>query len=177
MRKSPFSLIVASSLLVLTGLTGRAATLWDIDLFAEYLNRDNPQYSGYFDVTNKYDPKTETITSAKAYFGVSDDQLIDHAEYVSVDLGDDPFINPVKISFLYLGGGPVGGDAFLTLDETGQLKYTFNRTAGDFFALLAKLMVETSPRATPDGGATLILLGSALAGIEMLRRRTARKRK
>jgi hypothetical protein len=165
MRKSPFTLIVASSLLVLTGLTGRAATLWDIDIFSEYLNRDNPEYSGYFDITSKYDPNKETITSAKAYFGAS------------VDLGDDPFIDDVKISFLYLGGGLVAGDAFLTLDETGQLKYTFYRTAGDFFALLAKLMVETSPRATPDGGATLILLGSALAGIEMLRRRTARRRK
>ena len=179
MRKSPITLIIASSLLILTGAAGRAGTLWDVDVFAEHLSRETPKYTGYFDITSEYDPTVEKLTYAKAWFLFSDDSLVDGEEWVSVDLGYDTFLDPVKITFALVGSGVITGDAFLTLDETGKLKYTISRTKGDFWALAGKLMVTTSPtspRGVPDGGATLMLLGMGLAGIESLRRRMARKK-
>ena len=176
MRKSPITLIIASSLLILTGATGRAGTLWDVDVFTEHLSSENTKYTGYFDITSEYDPSVEKLSYAKAWFLFSDDSLVDGSEWVSVDLGYDTFLDPVKITFALVGSGPIIGDAFLTLDETGKLKYTIHRTRGDFWALAAKLKVETSPRGVPDGGATLMLLGVAFAGIESLRRRMASKK-
>ena len=180
MRKSPIALIIASSLLILTGAAGRAGTLWDVDVFAEHLSRDTTKYTGYFDITSEYDPTVEKLTYAKAWFLFSDDSLVDGEEWVSVDLGYDTFLD--KITFALVGSGVITGDTFLTLDETGKLKYTISRTKGDFWALAAKLMVTTSPTSptspsgVPDGGATLMLLGMGLAGIESLRRRMARKK-
>ena len=72
-------------------------------------------------------------------------------------------------------GGDFSGEALAWLDATGKLQYTIRRTEGDFYALAAKLYVETCPKAVPDGGATLMLLGVTLAGIESLRRRIARR--
>lgn len=180
MRNSPITLIIASSLLVLTGAAGRAGTLWDVDVFAKYLSSETTKYTGYFDITSEYDPTVEKLSYAKAWFLFSDDSWADAAEWVSVDLGYDTFLDPVKITFALVGSGLITGDAFLTLDETGKLKYTIYRTKGDFWALAAKLMAETSPRTSPrgvpDGGATLMLLGVGFAGIESLRRRMARKK-
>jgi hypothetical protein len=52
---------------------------------------------------------------------------------------------------------------------------SYERVEGDFLFWGAKLLVETCPKSVPDGGATLMLLGAALAGIESLRRRTTRR--
>ena len=143
------------------------------------MSRETTKYTGYFDITSEYDPTVEKLTYAKAWFLFSDDSLADGEEWVSVDLGYDTFLDPVKITFALVGSGVITGDSFLTLDETGKLKYTISRTKGDFWALAAKLMVETiptTPRGVPDGGATLMLLGMGLAGIESLRRMMARKK-
>ena len=59
--------------------------------------------------------------------------------------------------------------------KMGPLKFTVKREAGDFVVWEAKLVYETSPTSVPDGGATLMLLGVALAGIESLRRATAKQ--
>ena len=75
---------------------------------------------------------------------------------------------------LNLAGGQILGDASVTLDATGMLKYAFRGTGDGFFAS-DKSDGETSSRGVPDGGATLMLLGVALAAIEPLRRRIARR--
>jgi hypothetical protein len=173
MRKSVFIALAASSLIVLSGVTGRAGTLWDIDVFYNYLSGQTATYTGYFDIKSKYNSALETVTDAQAWFLVLDDQWFDPNEKVAVDLGDKPFVGSSYASFNILGG-KVSGDALVTLDTTGTLKYTLRRTEGDFLALAAKLYVETCPRAVPDGGTTLMLLGAALAGIEPLRRKMAR---
>ena len=106
---------------------------------------------------------------------VSDDQLWpDSQESFEVYLGDQLFLGSKKVS-LNLLSGEILGDALATLDTLGKLKYTIHRTEGDFLVWGAKLLVETCPRSVPDGGATLMLLGVALAGIESLRRKRATK--
>jgi hypothetical protein len=174
-KKSVFIALVASSLAVFSGVTGRAGTLWDIDLFFNYLSVQTPSYTGSFDLTGKYDPALETVKDAQAWFFVTDDSwdLRNENEKVAVDVG------PTKGKFSgqafdYLGGD-LSGEALAWLDASGTLQYTIQRTEGDFYALAAKLYVETCPKAVPDGGATLMLLGVALAGIEPLRRMIARR--
>jgi hypothetical protein len=174
MKKSVIVTLVACSLVVVSGVTGRAGTLWDIDVFFKYLSGQTPTYTDYFDIKGKYDPNLETVTSAQAWFSVSDDEFDWAKEKVSVDLGNKPFVGPSNASFNLLGG-KISGDALVTLNTTGTLQYMFRATEGDFSALSAKLYVETCPRTVPDGGATLMLLGVALAGIESLRRRMARR--
>ena len=73
MRKSVFIALVASSLVVLSGVTGRAGTLWDVDLFFTHLSGQTTSYTGYFDITKKYDPALETVKDAQAWFFVTDD--------------------------------------------------------------------------------------------------------
>ena len=109
------------------------------------------------------------------WFAASDDELLDSDEWVKFTLNGANFLNPIEVD-LSLVSGQVFGSALVSLDSTGTLSYTIQRTAGDFWALGAKLMAEAGPRTVPDGGATLMLLGGALAGIEALRRRSARKK-
>ena len=174
MRKSVVMAFVASSLLLLSEVTGKAATFWDIDLFFKYLSDETTAYTYRFDIKGKYDPALETVSVARAWFLVEDDWSRDSKEKVAVDLENQRFVGPSNAS-LNLLGGQISSDALLTLATTGTLKFTIRRTEGDFLAKEAKLEVETRPRVVPDGGATLMLLGVALAGIESLRRRMARR--
>jgi hypothetical protein len=162
-------------MMALSGVTGRAGTLWDVDLLLnpKYLS-DKTTYSSEFDITSKYNPTFETVTYAYAWFPVTDDQWFDWSEEVAVDLGGQPFLGPSSATLNVLGGN-VSGNAFATLDTTGQLKYSFRGTEGDSLSWGGKLYVETRPRSVPDGGATLMLLGMALGGIEPLRRKMSRR--
>jgi len=157
-------------------------TYWDIDLFAEKLSGSNSSKSGVFDITTGplggYNPLTQTVYSGTVWFALSDDQLLDSNEWVEFKLDGINFLNPIEVD-LTIVSGQVLGSALVTLDSTGTLSYTIQRTYGDFWALGAKLMAEAGPRSAtsvPDGGTTLMLLGGALAGIEALRRRTVRKK-
>ena len=173
MKKSVIIALVTCSLTVLSGATGRAGTFWDIDLCFEYLS-GTAEYKGFFDIKGKYNPALETVTNAQAWFLVSDDLFDWQKERVALDLGNKPFIGPSNASANLLGG-QISGDALKTLATTYTLQYTFRAIEGDFLALAAKLYVETCPKTVPDGGATLMLLGLSLAGIEPLRRRMARR--
>lgn len=170
--------LVSSSLVVLSGVTGRAGTLWDIDLIGKKISSTTP-YIDYFEAPKgKYNPAVEQVTSATVWFSVVDDELWnpkDKGERVAIDLGGQPFLGPSNAYFNPFLIDEISGDALATLDKYGALKYAVRSTEGDFWAAFAKLYVETSPRAVPDGGATLMLLGVALAGIESLRRRMAKR--
>jgi hypothetical protein len=178
MKKSVFIALGATILLLLSGLTGKAGTLWDIDLFfpPKYLSVQNAEYTDYLDITSKYNPKLEEVSFAKLWVGLSDDQIWpDAQESVAVYLEDQLFLGPKPVT-LSLLSGEISGSALATLDDTGKLKYTIRRTEGDLSFWSAKLLVETNPRSVPDGGATLMLLGLALAGIESLRRTRAKEK-
>jgi hypothetical protein len=172
-------------MLIVSAITGKAVTYSysDTDLFAHLISRTNPKYSGTFDITSDgYDKDTQTILNAKVGFALSDDQLLDTDEWVTFELNGEDFLSPIEVD-LTLVGGQVIGQALVTLDQTGTLSYSIlwdryrNTRYSDFWALGAKLVAEAGPRAVPDGGATLMLLGGALAGIEVLRRRAAKKLK
>ena len=170
-------------MLIVSAITGKAVTYSysDTDLFAQLISRTNPKYTGTFDITSDgYDPDTQTILNGKVGFALSDDQLLDADEWVTFELNGEDFLSPIEVD-LTLVGGQVIGQALVTLDQTGMLSYSVlwdryrNSRYSDFWALGAKLVAEAGPRAVPDGGATLMLLGGALAGIEVLRRRAAKK--
>jgi VPDSG-CTERM motif len=166
MRKSVFMGLVATILLILSEVTGKAGTVWDIDLFFNYLS-DQPTYTDSFDVNSSYDSELGNVTGAQQWSLVSEDQSFAKEETV------EAVLSPSNAS-LDLAGGQTLGDASVTLDATGTLKYAFEGTGDDFFAS-DKSDAETSSRRVPDGGATLMLLGVALAAIEQLRRRMARR--
>ena len=179
MKKSTYVALTAICLLIASALTGKAVTYWDIDVFSVKLSDSNRTKAGEFDITTGllggYDPLAQTIYSATVWFGLSDDSLLDSDEWVEFKLDGLDFLTPIEVD-LGLVSGQVLGQALLSLDSTGTLSYTIQRTDGDFWALGAKLMAEAKPRTVPDGGATLMLLGGALAGIEALRRRSARRK-
>jgi hypothetical protein len=182
MRKSLFLALLASSLLVLSGAAGRAATFSDIDTFFKPLSKLNPTYTDSFNITSRYNRALKSVASAKAWFLVSDNPFSPDwlPESAAVDLADQPFLGPESATFNLLSGD-ISGAALASLDSTGILTYTIRRTQGDFVALGAKLVVETQTRTVPggsrvpDGGSTLMLLGTALAGPGSMRRLLARR--
>ena len=178
MKKSLLIALGTSSLLLLGGLTGRATTIEKWLPNGKYLSGEKggiPDYTDSFDIkSHGYDHKKEKVTFAELWIGAKDDQVSDPWESGSVYLGDRQLVGPKKLS-IYDLGGVVSGDALGKLDNDGILKFTVKREAGDFIYWQAKLVYKTSPISVPDGGATLMLLGLGMAGIEVLRRRTARQ--
>ena len=182
MKKSLLIALGTSSLLLLGGLTGRATTIERWLPNGKYLSSENgatpeyeSEYTDSFDIANNgYDSKKEKVTFAELWIEATDDQVSDSWESGSVYLGDRQLVGARKVS-LNLLKAEVSGDLLGTLDNDGTLKFKVKREAGDFVVWKAKLVYETSPTSVPDGGATLMLLGVALAGIESLRRATAKQ--
>jgi hypothetical protein len=176
MKKSLLIALGTSGLLLLGGLTGRATTIEKWLPNGKYLseNLGTTDYTDSFDIKGQgYDSKKEKVTFAELWIGAKDDQVSDPFESGSIYLGDQQLVGPRKLNLLW---GEVSGNAREKLDNDGILKFTVKREAGDFIYYQAKLVYETSPISVPDGGATLMLLGLGMAGIEVLRRRTAKQR-
>jgi hypothetical protein len=177
MKKSVLIALGTSSLLLLGGLTGRATTIERWLPNGKYLSGDpgTTEYTDSFDIKNNgYDSKKEKVTFAELWIEAKDDQVSDSWESGSVYLGDRQLVGAKKVS-LDLLKAEVSGDVLGTLDKDGTLKFKVTREAGDFVVWEAKLKYETSPTSVPDGGATVMLLGLGLAGIESMRRRTTRQ--
>jgi hypothetical protein len=174
MTKSLIVTLIASSLVVLSGVSGKARTLWDIDILFKYVSSQTGPHTDSFDIKGKYDPALKTLTDAYASFLVWDNHWYDKGEEVAVDLEKKRFLCRSDASFNLLGR-QISADALAKLATTGSLQYTIHAIEGDFLAVAAKLWVETCPKTVPDGGATLMLLCLTLAGIEPLRRRMARR--
>ena len=172
----------------------------DIDEFDHLntLNKNNPRANGIFDIVigdgdsitidydyaddgieyhdmAGFDPNTEEVISAAAYFYFDDD--IDHKgrkEVVEVSLGSiNNFVGPYEVDINnILGGGSAQLIVELNLD--GIVEYSITRTQGDFYfdyaRLVAKARPETSNKTVPDAGSTLLLSGFALAGLSAMRR-------
>ena len=183
MKKSVLIALGTSSLLLLGGLTGRATTIERWLPNGKYLTGENgtteyteSEYTDSFDITNNgYDSKKEKVTFAELWIEAKDDQVSDTWESGSVYLGEDRQLVGARKVSIDLLKAEVSGDVLGMLDKDGSLKFTVKREAGDFLVWQAKLVYETSPTSVPDGGATLMLLGLGLAGIESLRRRIAKQ--
>lgn len=181
-----------------TCLVAQSATFTDIQ---NIQNPEKPDdgyvksggaFSSYFNIISP-----GSLTATIAGFGSADGTFTDAGGYVpgtelvdvtvSFYLTDSSFI-PIDIICFnlddLLAGALMwghsaaftfsGGSALLdVVEEDGMLQYYVKSVWGDFrvkHALLTATTSEASP-AVPDGGATLLLLGGALAGLAGLQRR------
>ncbi len=174
---------------VLSSSTAGAITYWDDDLADNpvLLNKKNPIHNGTFNIVTGdgdavellfpgygYDPLSETVVSAEAWFFFEDDDpafpLDPPFEKVRVDLGSvTGFIGPAEVGFDTCGGA-FSGAALIDLNTDGILTYTIKRLKGDFLVVNAILIAEAAPRQVPDAGGSLALLGLALLGLAGTRR-------
>jgi hypothetical protein len=97
-------------------------------------------------------------------------------EEMEIQLGkkEFEFEGPSSTETLYLGPGFGYVNLFKDLSKDGILKYTVTADEGKFKLVSAELTVNgtpISPNNAPDGGTTMLLLGSALAGLGFLRRK------
>lgn len=170
----------------------------DVDLIGAYVDSSNP-HTGEFNITDNggdsvldilalfagvagdgYDPITETIVKASVVFTFFEDftgnALADGfaKEKFTIELGANSFKNGggFFIPFVpVLSGGEIDIAAQLDLDAEGKLSYTVRSTKGDFILGSAGILAEAAPRAVPDAGSTLALLGLGMLGLTALRRR------
>lgn len=177
--------VLASGVMFAT--SARAIPYVDFNPIGVKLDDANPSYLGEFNIVDVgYNPATQRVTSATAWFAFADDvlpwdgladplDLYGNNEVVKVDLGlVNGYFGPVEVDLATVLGGNVEGSVLLDLSSDGVLSYKINKVAGDFYIGFAKLVAEASPRtanAVPDGGTTAVLLGLALLGLSAARRK------
>lgn len=184
MRMKKLTCTVAAGVGLLVGATCAKAVPFqyrDFDPILKTLDANNPSkksYSGQFDIaTNSdgieypekdivgYDPITQTITSATAWFKFRNIYAED--DYVSVTLnGDLLFQTPLVTTFSKFGQ-QITGSLLIYLDQYGQLDYTVTADSGKFKLVWARLDAKADYRQTtvPDNGLTLSLMGLALCAL------------
>ncbi len=113
-----------------------------------------------------YDPVTQTITSATAWFKFRNALAED--DIVSVLLNGASFDGGSVSVPLDFFGGAVKGTLLFDLDATGQLDYKIIAERGKFKVVWARLDAVAVPR-VPDNGLTLSLLGLALCSLRLLK--------
>ncbi|MBI2929251.1 MAG: hypothetical protein HYY24_26605 [Verrucomicrobia bacterium] len=155
----------------------------DFDPIGKTIDAGNPlktTLEGQFDIaTNSdgteipekdkvgYDPVTQTITEASAWFKFRNARAED--DIVSVLLNGASFAGgPVSVPFSKFGGA-ITGSLWVDLDQTGQLDYKIIAEQGKFKVVWARLDAVAEERRVPDNGLTLSLLGLALCSLRLLR--------
>jgi len=135
---------------------------WPYNLFPEY----------YSDEAG-FDPSGESVVGATAYFYLQGTLDLQQEEVVVeiADLTEGPVVidylwnNTIEIADLQL---------IVDLQDDGRVGYTVTAVSGDVQFDYARLDADARPtgaQGVPDGGATIALLGMAMAGIGLLRRR------
>lgn len=182
MRIKKLSLTVAAGMSLLVGATCAKAVPYqyrDFDPILKTLDASNPSknsYSGQFDIkTNSdgtespekdivgYNPTTQTITSATAWFKFRNIYAQD--DYVSVTLNGQHLLqNTPLVTTFSKFGQQITGDLLIYLEENGTIDYTVTAKSGKFKLVWARLDVKATDRPVPvpDNGLTLSLMGLAL---------------
>lgn len=122
-----------------------------------------------------FKPKTQIVTSAIATFLLTD-WCCQKATY-DIDLGNSEFFDG-KISrySIQLVFGSLTANMLADLNADGSITYSLIQETGNSLKLnWASLCVEAECAPVPDGASSLILLGSALGGLNLLLRRSARR--
>lgn len=174
--------LLAGSALAFTCLASSASalTFYDLDVIVEKLNTGE-SYNGDFDINpSGYDPANMQVTSADAYFWLTDDAIGgdapwwlggDSEEYVKVSLGGIEWqteeIDSILFSIDWVSGALSG--TLLGALQDGILEYTVTMTQGDAWLKGAKLIAEAEY--VPDSGTTLACLGLGLGALAFFRRR------
>ena len=166
--------------LVISGATSSAATITDYNFYGNgddgRLINTSSGFTDSFDIRYGYNPQTQTINTAVAYFSLWDGSK---SESVSIDLGS---VNDWKTAGSFDGdiylGGVLTGTILVDLREDGVLNYriSLGNTSGSYYLEYAWLAADVvnapqqQPSQVPDGGATAALLGASLIGLTFLRR-------
>lgn len=172
-------------MLCLAALSAEAVPYWDNDLLVSTLTQGE-SFHDNFNIAGGdgdlwdsfgYDSASQSITSAFATFTFLDLNWRSETK-VEIDLGSsNPFASVTSLVLPFFVSGDILGQALLDLSSDGVLGYSVSNTGNSTFTLLsASLSVNASPRAVPDGGTTLGLLGLGLVATALLARRSGAKR-
>ncbi len=166
---------------MVSAFSASAIQYTDVDTIGATLSVGTP-YVGNFNIASGdggvgdvagYNPLTQTLISAVAGFTFLDVNLTPNT--VSIQLDGKTFIpggivDQVLTSF----NGAVLGNAYLTLNSTGEIEYRVELLSGNpVVFVMAGLTAQAGDRVitVPDGGMTLSLLGCGLlAGSWVCRR-------
>lgn len=165
----------------------------DVDFIGAKIDGNNP-YTSSFNITDNgsdsildilalfddnnpgnvysdgYNPATEFVTAAEAFFFITDDSFFDGRERYSIDLGG-VFSTGNAAFNLVLGSVSLTGVADLSID--GIINYTVSSTQGDFMlwnAGLRATVATVGGQPVPDAGSTLALLGLGILGLVTARK-------
>ncbi len=149
--------------------------------------------SGTLDITTgnpvNYNPATMVLTSATIKFAFADtydptshsNGADSSSEFVSVSL-DSLFFQSAEVCGTHAAfdwtsiAGGLSGSIFSNLQSDGKLNYTVTITSGDVWFKGAQLdavgNLRTNTPGVPDSGSTVALLGLALVGLAVFKRRS-----
>jgi len=167
--------------LALAGVASANATVLtfsDKDVIFADLNSGTPSYSGTFEIDvydgdgpdgSGYNPLAPNYSLYSATVGFNFTTGANQSYDLEFELGDGPEgFSGSALGTTFAVGGAVGAIAFGDLAADGQLGYTVTWLSGPGFTLDTASLVAT---AVPDGGSTVMLLGSTLMGMAALARR------
>ncbi len=176
MKKTPLTLALIG-LVSLSAGVAQAVTYSDLDDFSPDIkfapgSGGVDSFTSTFNILDDgYNPLSEQVLSATASFRVYDDFDMS-GETVSVSLEGVAFGSSSSFNFGSITlNGSVLGSVLAELSDTGVISYTVSRDSGDFSLDWARLDAQAGPRAVPDGGLPLALLGVSVAGLSIFRRK------
>jgi hypothetical protein len=165
-------LCAASIALGLCASQAHAALYVDSDVILKTLSSSTPSHYGNFDILNQgYNPDTEQVIWAGVAFVFVGSDSTEDTVRISLN-GESQGVHYVSYGFSVFGG-LLSGEALCDLNEFGVLSYQIRWLSGDPFLLkTATLLAETSANASvPDGGTTVGMLGLALLGLGLAKRK------
>lgn len=166
--------LVAAAMLVSGGKPAMALTWTDVDSGypLALLRSSNPSYSSTFNINDDgFNSATMQVNSAIASFAFADD-LDSQLEYVNITIDGLALITGQETDGSHLAyawySQSLSGTMLGSLNADGILSYTVTVTSGDTYLKVAKLCAQGGMKDTnrvPDGGMTLLMLGSTLTGL------------
>ena len=170
--------------MVLSGSKAGAILITDVRTMNAVLNSSTPTYdsaanNNSFDLTaHGFTPGSQTVSAAYASFNFLDTDLVSDIARVALNGSLLTIGATFPIGFSAFGGSVVG-TVLADLNATGKLDYTVTLQGNSSATLLgASLTADVTDAVTgnptgtvPDGGSTLTLLGGAILGLGLARKK------
>jgi hypothetical protein len=180
-------LLLGLALAGLAGTSAKAINYSDTDLILAALNSTTPTYDAAAGTANNdfnivvddvdvaadnvgYVPGTP-LFNVKVGFTFATSGSTYNVSYTLGSTSSGSIVG-VPTGTTFSAGGFVGAIAVSDLELDGILEYTVSWVSGPEFLLTsARLTAETRSSTVPDGGSTVMLLGSTLMGMAAMARR------